>query len=46
MNRNQFRAHPWLLLAILSLAIPASAEWKENVLYSFQGGSDGATPRP
>ncbi len=44
MNRNQFRARPWLLLAILSLAINASAEWKEKVLYSFQGGSDGQTP--
>ena len=28
----------------LTLVIPASAEWKEQVLYSFQGGTDGATP--
>jgi uncharacterized repeat protein (TIGR03803 family) len=26
------------------MAIPASAKWKEQVLYSFQGGTDGATP--
>jgi hypothetical protein len=39
VNRNQFRARPWLLLVILSLAINASAEWKQKVLYSFQGGS-------
>jgi len=30
---------------ILALAVPASAEWKEKVLYSFQGGSnDGSVP--
>ena len=30
-----------LLFAIaLTLAIPASAEWKEKVLYSFQGGAE------
>lgn len=29
---------------ILTVALPACAEWKEKVLYSFQGGSDGATP--
>jgi uncharacterized repeat protein (TIGR03803 family) len=34
-----------LLSAVaLALAIPASAEWKEKVLYSFQGGADGAGP--
>jgi uncharacterized repeat protein (TIGR03803 family) len=35
-----------LLLAVaLTLAVPASAEWKEKVLYSFQGGTnDGALP--
>jgi uncharacterized repeat protein (TIGR03803 family) len=34
-----------LLLAVaLTLAAPASAEWKEKVLYRFQGGIDGATP--
>jgi len=30
--------------AILSLTGNASAEWKEKVLYSFQGGDDGAVP--
>jgi len=35
----------WLLVAVLSLIVPASAEWKEKVLYSFQGGTnDGAVP--
>jgi uncharacterized repeat protein (TIGR03803 family) len=33
-----------LLTVALSLAVPASAEWKEKVLYSFQGGTDGSTP--
>ena len=35
-----------LLLAVaLTLAVPASAEWNEKVLYSFQGGAnDGAVP--
>jgi hypothetical protein len=35
-----------LLLAIaLTLTLPASAEWKEKVLYSFQGGTnDGSVP--
>jgi uncharacterized repeat protein (TIGR03803 family) len=34
-----------LLAAALTLAVPASAEWKEKVLYSFQGGtSDGSVP--
>jgi hypothetical protein len=29
---------------VLTLTVPASAEWKEKVLYSFQGGNDGAYP--
>jgi hypothetical protein len=34
-----------LLLLILTLASSASAEWKEKVLYSFQGGTtDGSSP--
>jgi hypothetical protein len=33
-----------LLLFILTLAPTASAEWKEKVLYSFQGGTDGSVP--
>jgi hypothetical protein len=40
------RIHVLLLLAIaLALALPAAAEWKEKVLYSFQGGAnDGSVP--
>jgi hypothetical protein len=39
-------AHSSVLLAVvLSLIVPASASWKEKVLYSFQGGtSDGSVP--
>ena len=35
-----------LLFAVaLTLAVPASAAWKEKVLYSFQGGTnDGSVP--
>jgi uncharacterized repeat protein (TIGR03803 family) len=34
-----------LFAATLTLAPPASAEWKEKVLYSFQGGTnDGSVP--
>jgi hypothetical protein len=29
---------------VLALAIPASAKWKEKVLYSFQGTPDGQIP--
>ena len=29
-----------LCVVALTLAVPASAEWKEKVLYSFQGGAD------
>jgi uncharacterized repeat protein (TIGR03803 family) len=38
--------HSSLLLAVvLSLIVPASAEWKEKVLYSFQGGANnGSVP--
>jgi uncharacterized repeat protein (TIGR03803 family) len=38
--------HVCLLLAVaVTLAIPASAEWNEQVLYSFQGGADdGSVP--
>ena len=44
-----FRSFPTRCLACLLLALVmsanVSAEWKERVLYSFQGGvSDGATP--
>jgi hypothetical protein len=42
-----FRKAGWSLvlgLTMLMVATNASAEWKEKVLYSFQGGSDGSTP--
>ena len=44
MNLNRIPIRPWLLAVILALAPTASAEWKEKVLYSFQGGTDGSTP--
>jgi len=34
----------FLFVVIFVFASSASAEWKEKVLYSFQGGTDGATP--
>jgi hypothetical protein len=48
MNRNPSTRNVGQLLliafAMLVLTANASAEWKEKVLYSFQGGSDGLTP--
>ena len=48
MVRNRYSHAPRRLLAlcvvILTLVSAASAIWKENVLYSFQGLPDGATP--
>jgi hypothetical protein len=57
LSRRLFRAvthkkcspgliHIFLLFAVaLTLAVPASASWKEKVLYSFQGGTnDGSVP--
>jgi len=41
---NLTKRRPWLAAVILSIAINASAAWKEKVLYSFQGIPDGATP--
>jgi hypothetical protein len=36
---------PSILLALVIFATNlSSAEWKEKVLYSFQGGTDGSTP--
>jgi uncharacterized repeat protein (TIGR03803 family) len=35
---------PLMCLLLLALASPASGDWKEKVLYSFQGGSDGSVP--
>jgi len=42
----RFKTHLQLMcLLVLALSSPASAEWKEKVLYSFQGGtSDGVYP--
>jgi hypothetical protein len=31
VNFKRLRPRPWLLLVILSMAIPASATWKEKV---------------
>jgi uncharacterized repeat protein (TIGR03803 family) len=45
MNRNRkYRAVSAVLTVILALGSAASAEWKEKVLYSFQGVPDGAVP--
>jgi hypothetical protein len=45
MNRNRkYRAVSAVLTVILAIASAASAEWKEKVLYSFQGVPDGAVP--
>jgi uncharacterized repeat protein (TIGR03803 family) len=48
LNPNQwFRSVSRLLAIVLMMLMTvasASAEWKERVLYSFQGGSDGLTP--
>jgi hypothetical protein len=45
-NRNSRAIIRWLgvLTVILTLASAASASWKEKVLCSFQGGTDGAVP--
>ncbi len=34
----------YLILLILALTSAASAQWNEQVLYSFQGGTDGYSP--
>ena len=46
INNPHFKTHlPLMCLLVLALASPVSAEWKEKVLYSFQGGAnDGASP--
>src|SRR5579863_6059290 len=48
MNLNKCAPHAirtliWFAI-ILATVLTASAEWKEKVLYSFQGGTDGSTP--
>jgi hypothetical protein len=46
MNRNRkCRALLLIFTVILALASAASAEWKEKVLYSFQGDAEaGSVP--
>jgi len=45
-SNPRFNTHlPLMCLLVLALASPVSAEWKEKVLYSFQGGADaGSVP--
>ncbi len=46
-RRRHFRSAIGLMsffVAVLALTVPASAEWKEKVLYSFQGSPDGSFP--
>jgi uncharacterized repeat protein (TIGR03803 family) len=45
-NHPRFTTHlPMLCVLVLTLASPASATWKEKVLYSFQGGPhSGSVP--
>jgi hypothetical protein len=49
MNRRQCRLFALHLLSlftvILALGVAASAEWKDRVLYSFEGSPDAATPQ-
>jgi hypothetical protein len=48
MDRNRYPRAVIHCLTLFTLALTltsvATAEWKEKVLYSFQGGTDGATP--
>ena len=48
MTRQQHSSRALVLLSCFALlfvwAAPLWAEWKEKVLYSFQGGADGAAP--
>jgi hypothetical protein len=48
---TQRQRHRWLRIrdmvlcaAVFTMSLPASAEWNEKVLYSFQGLPDGANP--
>lgn len=47
-TENRFRLATrqsmWLVVLTFLFASSAAAEWKEKVLYSFQGGTDGSTP--
>lgn len=45
--KSHYGAAVWLGLCALTFtltATSASAQWQEQVLYSFQGGTDGARP--
>jgi len=48
MDRNRYsRVVGWclaLFAVAVTLVLPSSASWKEKVLYSFQGGTDGSLP--
>jgi len=44
VNLKRWRVRSWLMLAVLLIAIPASAAWKEKMLHSFQSIPDGAEP--
>src|SRR5271155_5874168 len=43
-SRTRLATSLTVILIILSFTSPASAEWKEKVLHSFQGGTDGSLP--
>jgi uncharacterized repeat protein (TIGR03803 family) len=44
MNRTNLTRLEVICFMMFFLVSPLSATWKEAVLYSFQGGTDGATP--
>jgi hypothetical protein len=44
MTREKINRLAIAAVFLLTFASPLSAEWKEKVLYSFQGGTDGAYP--
>jgi uncharacterized repeat protein (TIGR03803 family) len=43
-KKSSLACYSLLFIVFLGFASPASAEWKEKVLYNFQGVPDGATP--
>ena len=43
-DRSRLAICVFSLAVVVLLSSRASAEWKEKVLYSFQGGSDGSLP--
>ena len=44
MTREKLIGLGFVTFLLLAFASPLSATWKEKVLYSFQGGADGAAP--